>query len=552
MSAGFDYIIVGAGSAGSVLANRLSANPEAKVLLLEAGEKDSSILIKMPSGVGQLLSHKSLNWCFETEGQPHMNNRRLFWPRGKTLGGSSSINGMIYIRGHARDYDLWRQMGCEGWSYADTLPYFRKSENYDAGADEYHGGDGPLRVQDPEWTSPTYQAFIDAGKQAGHAYTSDFNGAQQEGVGPYQHTIHNGERWSAARGYLRPIMDRQNLTIETGALTHRVLFEGSKAVGVEYGQRGEVFKAYASSEVILCGGAVNSPQTLLLSGIGDGDYLTKWGLNVVSDLKGVGQNLQDHLDYMVQFENKQPISAMKYAKFPANILTGMNYVFFNKGAGRSNHLESGGFLRTDPGLEIPDIQLHFVNALMEDHARGKVDVHGFSVHVCQLRPESKGFIALKSLDPSAHPLIQPNYLAEEKDRIVMREGVRMTREICYQNAFDPYRGKEIYPGTDCQSDDEIDAAIRTRGETIYHPVGTCKMGVDAQAVVDTHCRVHGVENLRVVDASVMPTLIGGNTNAPTIMIAEKISDHILGKPFLEPVEAPVITGEQIKHREAAA
>ena len=545
----FDYIIIGAGSAGCVLANRLSEDPRNKVLLLEAGAKDSNFLIHMPAGVGTLIGTELANWYYYTEGQAHLNNRKLFWPRGKVLGGSSSINGMIYIRGHARDYDLWRQLGLEGWGFADVLPYFRRAEGNENGDSAFHGGEGPLGVSNARKTNVLFDAFVEAGKQAGHPYTDDFNGPQQEGVGPYQLTIKDGKRCSAAVGYLVPALKRPNLKVEVKALTARILFEGRKAVGVEYVQDGKKKVVKANKEVILSGGAVNSPQTLLLSGIGSGDYLRKFGIDVVADLPGVGQNMQDHLDCTVISECKQPITLHSQMNPFRQLLTGMQYTFFKSGLATSNGLESGGFLKTRPELEVPDIQLHFVAAMMRDHARIKSDRHGFTVHICQLRPESRGYVGLKSLDPADHALIQPNYLEAETDRRVMRDGVRMVRDILAQRAMDPYRGPEFWPGADKQSDAEIDAWIRETAETIYHPVGTAKMGNDPMAVVDTKCRVRGVEGLRVVDASVMPTLVGGNTNAPTIMIAEKISDDILGRAALP---AEHVTIAEDRHGSAAA
>lgn len=526
----FDYIIIGAGSAGCVLANRLSEDPKNKVLLLEAGKKDTNMMIHMPAGVGQLISTDKVNWYYETEGQPHMDNRRMYWPRGKVLGGSSSINGMIYIRGHARDYDMWRQMGLEGWGFGDVLPYFRRSEGHEDGSDSFHGGEGPLGVSKPRGTNILFDAFIEAGQQAGHRFTKDFNGPQQEGVGPYNFTIKGGQRCSAAKAYLVPALKRSNLSVEVEAMTTRILFEGNKAVGVEYSQGGNLKQVRAGKEVVLSGGAINSPQTLLLSGIGDAEYLKRFNIDVVANLPGVGQNLQDHLDACVQYETSQPITLYSQQANPLRaLLTGMQYTFFKSGLGTSNGLEAGGFLKTRPELEIPDVQIHFIAALMLDHARQKADRHGYTAHVCQLRPESRGFIGLKSTDAFEHALIQPNYLEAETDRRVMRDGVRMVRNILAQDAMKPYNGPEYAPGVDVQSDDEIDAWLREKAETIYHPVGTAKMGTDDKAVVDARCRVHGVDGLRVVDASVMPTLIGGNTNAPTIMIAEKISDDMLGK-----------------------
>ncbi|NIJ40205.1 choline dehydrogenase [Parvibaculum indicum] len=530
----YDYIIIGAGSAGCVLAARLTENPNNKVLLLEAGGKDKNMMIHMPAGVGSLIGGEKENWYYYTEEQKHLNNRKLFWPRGKVLGGSSSINGMIYIRGHGRDYDMWRQMGLEGWGFADVLPYFRRSEGNENGNSAFHGGEGPLGVSNSGKTNVLFDAFVEAGKQAGYPYTDDFNGPQQEGVGPYQHTIKNGQRCSAAKGYLVPALDRPNLTVETEALTNRILFEGKRAIGVEYTQKGQVKTAHAEAEVLLSGGAVNSPQVLMLSGVGKSDYLSQFGIETVADLPGVGQNMQDHLDCTVIYECSQPITLHSMSNPLRMLMAGMQYTFFKSGVATSNGLESGAFLKTRPELEIPDVQIHFVAAMMRDHARQKSDRHGFTVHVCQLRPESRGYVGLKSADPADHALIQPNYLESENDLRVMRDGTRMVRNIIEQRAMDAYRGPEFWPGADKQSDAEIDGWIRDTAETIYHPVGTAKMGHDEMAVVDERCRVHGLEGLRVIDASVMPTLVGGNTNAPTIMIAEKISDDILGKKPLPP------------------
>jgi choline dehydrogenase len=525
----YDYVIIGAGSAGSTIANRLGEDYRLRILILEAGPPDSSFLLKMPAGFASLGEKSPYNWRYETVPQVHCNNRRMYWPRGKTLGGSSSINAMLYVRGNAWDYDHWRQLGNRGWSYEDVLPFFKKAENNERGADQFHGTGGPLNVADQADPAKISEAFVKAAEQAGHKRLPDFNGAVQEGVGQYQVTQKSQERWSTASAYLRPAVERNknNVHVITGALVERIILDKNHAMGVRYVVNGRDEVARAESEIILCGGAVNSPQLLMLSGMGPADHLKSVGIRPLFDIPGVGANLQDHLDAAILQSCKTRDTYDRASK----LWSLWQYKTKKKGPGTSPIAETGGFLSTQKGLAAPDVQLHFLPALVIDHGRTRLKKNGYTLHVCALRPESIGTIRLKSSDPKEHPLIDANYLAERKDLETLRNGVKMGRDILAQAGMDPYRADEMEPGPAAKSDAELEKWIRARCETIYHPVGTCKMGPDndPNAVVDHECRVRGITGLRVVDASVMPSLIGGNTNAPTIMIAERVAAFIQGK-----------------------
>ncbi len=540
----YDYIIVGAGSAGCVLANRLSADPAVKVCLLEAGPVDKSPFIRMPIGIIAMMMSKVLNWQYFTEPQKHLNNRRLFWPRGKTLGGSSSSNAMVYTRGHAWDYDHWAALGNAGWSYAQVLPLFKRAENHERGADAFHGVGGPLNVAELRSPNVLTGVYVNAAVQAGFVENKDFNGANQEGVSPYEVTQKNGERWSVARAYLHPVLKRPNLTVITEARTSKVLLDGKRARGVTFVKGGKTVEITATQEVILSGGAINSPQLLMLSGIGPVNELQKHGIAVQHALPGVGQNLQDHLDLMVVHKCTQPVSlGVSASNVLAQVKHLFNYLFQRKGPLTTNGAEGGGFVKSDAQQTIPDLQFHFAAVHLEDHARNLKSAlstmfgHGYTLHVCDLRPKSRGTIGLKSADPTADARIEPNYLSHPADMKTMVKGVKAARKVLAAQAFDAYRGVEMFPGRHVQTDAQIEAFVREKAATIYHPVGTCKMGHDAMAVVDDTLKVHGMQGLRVVDASIMPTLVGGNTNAPTVMIAEKASSMILASRSVERVVA---------------
>ena len=538
----YDFIVVGAGSAGCVLANRLSADPDNRVLLLEAGPRDSHPLIHLPVGNGKIIPKAKYNWKYETEPQEHLDNRRILWPRGKTLGGSSSLNGMIYIRGHARDYDLWRQQGVSGWSFADVLPYFKRAEGNVRGSDAFHGGDGPLVVSDSAHDHELFDGFVAAGLEAGYPANSDFNGPEQEGFGRYQFTIRNGRRWSAAAAYLKPVLSRPNLTLETGALTRQVLFDGTRAVGVRYAHGSTARTAHATREVLLCGGVVNSPQLLMLSGVGPGDQLKRLGIEPRVDRAEVGGNLQDHLCVHTVHASNTPTLTDELVRLERGAISVARAFVTRKGPAAAFPLEGGAFIRTSDDLDIPDAQFHFsagnllslIRRPFASHSEDHTRPDAFMCHVCQLRPESRGDIRLRSSDPHDPPLIQPNYLSAARDRDTMREAFKAMRDVMHQPALSRLSGGEIWPDPNVRSDADIDAFIRATGGTVYHPVGTCRMGSDDGAVVDETLKVRGTEGLRVVDASIMPTLVGGNTHAPTVMIAEKAADMILGRPAPDP------------------
>ena len=523
----FDYIIVGAGSAGCVLANRLTASGRHRVLLLEAGGHDRHFWIHVPLGYGKLFTDARVNWLYSSEPEPELNNRQIIQPRGKVLGGSSSINGLLYVRGQAEDFDHWRQLGNAGWSFDDVLPYFRKAENQERGADELHGNGGPLCVSDVG-AHPLCEAFIDAAEQAGFPRNDDFNGSSQEGAGYFQVTCRKGRRCSTAVGYLRPVRRRPNLAIAANALTTRLLFEGRRAVGVEYRQGDEVRTARANGEVIVASGAFGSPQLLQLSGLGPASLLQEFGIGVVADMPGVGADLQDHFQVRFGYKCNEPITINDMVgSLRGRVAAGLNYLLFRKGFFTIGAGYAGGFFRTDPRLPTPDVQVHFIPFSAESVGQKLHAWPGFIASVCQLRPESRGHVRIKSDDPRQAPAIQPRYMTASSDRDVMIEGMKVLRRIMGQPAIRRYIVEERVPGPQCTSDADLLAFARANGTTVFHPTSTCRMGSDVTAVVDERLRVHGFEGLRVIDGSVMPTVVSGNTNAAIIMIAEKGADMIL-------------------------
>ena len=532
-----DYLIIGAGSAGCALAYRLSEDGQNQVHVLEFGGSDMGPLIQMPAALSIPMNMPRYDWGYESEPEPHLGGRRLHCPRGKVIGGSSSINGMVYVRGHAMDYDHWDASGARGWAYADVMPYFKRMESWSStgqgGDPHWRGTSGPVHICRGRRANPLYEAFVHAGAQAGFELTPDYNGEKQEGFGPMEMTVHQGRRWSAANAYLRPALTRANCTLSRGLVT-RLLFEGQRCVGARVQTHAGLREYRARKEVILAAGAINSPQLLMLSGIGPGSHLSDMGIGVRADRPGVGQNLQDHLELYIQQECLEPITLYSKLNWFSKALIGAQWLFTKTGDGATNHFESAAFLRSRAGVAYPDIQYHFLPVAIRYDGTAPAKSHGFQAHVGPMRSRSRGEIRLKSLDPTAAPSIQFNYMSHDQDWADFRHCIRLTREIFGQAAFDPYRGAEIAPGAAIQSDEDLNAFIATAVESAYHPCGTCKMGAatDPMAVVDPECRVIGVEGLRIADSSIFPRITNGNLNGPSLMVGEKASDHILAKGIL--------------------
>ncbi len=548
----FDYVIVGAGSAGCVLANRLSEDPDISVLLIEAGGSDRSIFIQMPTALSIPMNTKKYNWHYESLPEPGLNGRRMHCPRGKVLGGSSSINGMVYVRGHAEDFDEWEALGAKNWAYRHCLPYFKKLEDWAFDADTYRGKGGPIAVNNGNnRQNPLYNVFIKAGEQAGYGATEDYNGQHQEGFGPMHMNIKNGVRWSTANAYLKPAKRRANLSIVSVAASRRILFSGKRAIGVEYQQGNSVKQVFAEREVILSAGSIGSPHLLQVSGIGPAKTLKKAGIKLHHELPGVGENLQDHLEFYFQYKCKKPITLNGKLDLFSKFLIGSRWILFKDGLGATNHFESCAFIRSKPGVKWPDIQYHFLPAAMRYDGQSAFKGQGFQVHVGHNKGTSRGWIRAASQDIHHKPNIQFNYLQTREDIEAFRACVRLTREIIQQPAFDAYRGDEIQPGNMVQSDAEIDAFIREAAESAYHPSCSCKMGTDDMAVVDPDTRVHGIEGLRVVDSSIFPSIPNGNLNAPTMMLAERAADIIKGRGVLPPennIQAGLVADWESKQR----
>ncbi|MGB3390926.1 MAG: choline dehydrogenase [Pseudaminobacter sp.] len=530
-----DFVIVGSGSAGSAMAYRLSEDGKHSVIVIEYGGSDFGPLIQMPSALSIPMNMSRYDWGFSTEPEPHLGGRVLVTPRGKVLGGSSSINGMVYVRGHARDFDHWAEEGAAGWSYADVLPYFKRMEHSHGGEEGWRGTAGPLHVQRGTRVNPLYAAFADAGRQAGFELTDDYNGSKQEGFGPMEQTIHHGRRWSAANAYLRPALKRRNVSLVNG-FARRIVIENQRAVGVEIETRKQIQIVKARREVIVAASSINSPKLLMLSGIGPAAQLREHGIDVVADRPGVGQNLQDHMELYIQQEATQPITLYSVLNPFSKALIGARWLLFKSGLGATNHFEAAAFVRSKPGVDYPDIQYHFLPAAIRYDGKAAAKSHGFQAHVGPMRSKSRGAVTLRSPDPWTKPQIRFNYMSHPEDWADFRHCIRLTREIFGQAAVDPFRGREISPGSHVRSDDQLDDFIRQHAESAFHPCGTCRMGRadDPKSVVDPECRVIGVDGLRVADSSIFPRITNGNLNGPSIMTGEKAADHILGRTPLPP------------------